>query len=109
MIIDFNEIEKNLLDGFKGGKGKLVMQSHTDSNCKIMHHTLKAGASIGMHCHNDSCEIIYMIKGTAKATYDGNIEIVNEGKVHYCPKGHTHCLENTNNFDIEYLAIVPQF
>lgn len=109
MIIDFSKIEKSCLEGFKGGKGELVMRSYADSNCKIMHHTLKVGASIGMHCHDDSCEIIFMIKGSAKATYDGNTEIVGEGQIHYCPKGHTHCLENTNDFDIEYLAIVPQF
>lgn len=108
MIIDFNLIEKSILEGFKGGSGELVMQSHTDDNCKIMRHILRAGASIGAHTHDDSCEIIYMIKGNARVVYDGNIEQVNEGQVHYCPKGHTHCLQNVNDYDIEYLAIVPQ-
>ena len=81
MIIDFNLIEKNILEGFKGGSGELVMQSHTDDNCKIMRHILRAGASIGAHTHDDSCEIIYMIKGNARVVYDGNIEQVNEGQV----------------------------
>ena len=40
--------------------------------------------------------------------YDGNVETVTAGQVHYCPEGHSHFMENNSDVDLRYLAIVPE-
>lgn len=108
MIIDFENITSNHIEGFKGGKGELIARNFVDSDCKIMRHTLVPGASTGLHKHDGNCEIIFVLKGTATIHYDGKVESATAGKVHYCPKGHTHYMENLADTDLEYFAVVPE-
>lgn len=108
MVIDFNEIDEQAIEGFKGGAGQLLMRSFADDKCKIMLSTLKPGASSGLHTHEQNCEIIYVLDGTLTFHYDQEIEIVYAGQVHYCPMGHQHYMENLTSTDVKYFAIVPE-
>lgn len=108
MIIDFEEIEPTSIDGFKGGKGELIVRNYVDDNCKIMRHILTPGASSGLHTHVGNCEIVFILKGTATFHYDDKIETVTAGQVHYCPMGHSHYMENQTDSNVEYFAIVPE-
>lgn len=108
MIIDFEKIPVAHLEGFKGGKGPLDMRSFSDSHVKIMYHSLRPGSSSGLHTHEGNCEIIFVISGTLTCHYDGEVEEVNVGQVHYCPMGHSHYMENLTDHDCVYLAIVPE-
>lgn len=108
MIIDFDKIEAVKIDGFKGGKGELVARNYMDGDCKIMRHTLRPGASSGLHKHEQNCEIMFILKGVATFHYDGKTETAVAGQVHYCPRGHEHFIENNTDEDIEYFAVVPE-
>jgi len=108
MIIDFDKLEEMAIDGFKGGNGVLLMRSHNDNDCKIMRHRLRPGVSSGMHKHEGNCEIIMVLKGEVTFHYDNNVEIATAGQVHYCPRDHSHYMENLSDTDAEYLAIVPE-
>lgn len=108
MIIDFNDIKDEVIEGFKGGKGILLMRSYMDKDCKIMRHVLKSGASSGLHVHDKSCEIINVLKGEITVCCDGITEHLYTGQVHYCPCGHSHYIENNTDKDVEYLAIVAE-
>ena len=108
MTIDFDEIAPKSIDGFKGGKGELIVRNYEDSDCKIMRHTLTPGASSGLHRHTGNCEIVFVLKGTATFHYDGHTETVTAGQVHYCPKGHEHYMENLTDSNVEYFAVVPE-
>lgn len=55
MVIDFNDLDEQTIEGFKGGKGTLVTRNFADDKCKIMLSTLKPGASTGLHTHVDNC------------------------------------------------------
>ena len=107
-MINFNNIPEKLMPNFKGGEGVTAAHMFVDNKNKIMRLTLAPGASIGMHCHEDSCEIIYVLEGVGTAVLDGNEEKVSAGECHYCPKGHEHCLINRGKKDLVFFAVVPQ-
>lgn len=106
MIIDFNAIAEEAIMDFKGGHGELRTRNYIDPKCKIMMSSLAPGASSGLHTHEQNCEIVYVISGTAYFEYDGQRERVKAGDVHYCPMGHAHYMVNDSDHPVRYLAIV---
>lgn len=106
MVIDFEQIPEAHIMGFKGGKGALDTRNYVDDQTRIMYSTLRPGATTGLHTHESNCEIVYVVSGTATFHYDGEIEVVRQGQVHYCPEGHSHYMENKTDHDLVYLAIV---
>lgn len=52
---------------------------------KILRLTLQPGSSIGLHTHEDSCEIMYFLSGTGVCLDDGAEVPVGPGLCHYCP------------------------
>ena len=108
MVIDFEKIQPVEIDGFKGGKGCLTARNYTDEHCKIMKHVLAPGASTGLHTHKENCEIVYVLEGEATVHYDGKVETVKAGQVHYCPMDHSHFMENQSSAPLVYFAVVPE-
>ena len=108
MKINFDEIELSILPNFKGGEKETRANMYLDDKNRIMRGLLIPGASIGVHTHEDSSEIIFITGGCGKAIYDGTEERVLAGDCHYCPKGHTHTLINDSNADLTFLAVVPK-
>lgn len=106
MVIDFEQIPEAHIMDFKGGKGALDTRNYVDDQARIMYSTLRPGATTGLHTHEGNCEIVYVVSGTATFHYDGEIEVVRQGQVHYCPEGHAHFMENKTDHDLVYLAIV---
>lgn len=107
MIIDFEKIKETHIDNFKGGEKYISAKMFVDNNNKIMFGYIIPGASIGLHTHTESSEIVYILKGKATIIYDNCEEIVTQGQIHYCPEEHSHALFNKGEENIEYLAIVP--
>ena len=108
MLIDFNTMETTVIPHFRGGEKELSSEMYTDPCNKIMRGRLIPGASIGLHTHETSSEIIYIFSGTGKALCDGVYEDLSAGKCHYCPKGHTHSLINDGGEDLVFFAVVPE-
>ncbi len=108
MIINFDKIEETPIEGFKGGKGLLLAHNYFDDDCKIMRHVLTPGASTGLHVHEQNCEIIFVLKGHPTFHYDDKVETAVPGEVHYCPRGHSHYMENLTDEPVEYFAVVPE-
>lgn len=107
MIIDFNNIPEERIEGFKGGKGELLTRNFQDDRCKMMYSRLRPGASSGLHVHEANCEIVYVLEGVLTFHYDGRTEVARAGQVHYCPRGHAHYMENLADVDAVYFAVVP--
>lgn len=108
MILDFSKIEETIIPNFKGGEKEYAARMFFDGKCRIMKGRLIPGASIGMHTHDTSSEIIFMTKGIGTVIFNGERMQLNEGCVHYCPKGETHSLINETSADIEFSAVVPE-
>lgn len=108
MIIDFNKIEEAVIPNFKGGEKEVAARMFFDGAVRILKAKLAPGSSIGLHTHEDSCEVIIIRSGEGKVLYDGEELRVKAGDLHYCPKGHSHTLINDSNAMLEITGIVPQ-
>lgn len=108
MNIDFDTMTEEIITSFKGGMKQLAVKTFYDGRNRIMKGKLIPGASIGLHTHDTSSEIIYFTKGKGSVICDAEQSAVHAGMCHYCPKGHTHTLINDSEEDLEFIAVVPQ-
>ncbi|MBR6826007.1 MAG: cupin domain-containing protein [Oscillospiraceae bacterium] len=107
-MIDFAVMEEKVIPHFKGGEGSICVRMFDDGNIKIFRGCLAPGSSIGVHCHETSSEVIYILSGVGTALLEGVEEILYPGQCHYCPKGGTHTLMNKGTEDLVFLAVVPE-
>lgn len=108
MLIHFDAMETAVIPHMRGGEKEVSAQMYSDSLGKIMRGRLIPGASIGLHTHETSSEVIYILSGTGKVLCDGVYEPLAAGSCHYCPKGHEHSLINDSRGDLCFFAVVPE-
>jgi len=107
-MIDFEKMDETILPQFYGGEGNFGAKMFKDDSNKILKGRLAKGTSIGLHCHDTSCEVIFILSGAGKAILNGKEELLNAGNCHYCPKGQSHTLINIGDDDLIFYAVVPQ-
>lgn len=107
MLIPFETMQAEVINGMKGGAGEAHLRSYADGQNKIMQLTLAPGAFLGLHTHEGTSEIVYVLSGIGTMLYDGTEEPLTPGVCHYCPMGHSHQLKNTGTEDLTVLGIVP--
>ncbi len=107
MLIDFSKMEEQVIPQFLGGEGTFRTRMRVDELGKIMRAALEPGASIGLHTHETSSEMIYILEGKGKVLYDGEYIPLAAGSCHYCPKGHSHSLINDSDALLTFFAVVP--
>lgn len=109
MVIRQADIEISHLENFKGGEKHLEAKMFFDGTNRILINArLIPGASIGMHTHEDSCEVIFILEGRGSLLEDGTKKEVQAGDCLYCPKGGSHSLVNDSGSDLLFCAVVPQ-
>ena len=109
MVIRQNEIEISHLENFKGGEKHLDARMFFDGTNRILTQArLIPGASIGMHTHEDSCEVIFIIEGMGSILEDGTKKAVQAGDCLYCPKGGSHSLVNDSDAELVFCAVIPR-
>ncbi len=80
MIIKPKDIEFSHLDNFKGGERHLEAKMFFDGTNRILTHAvLIPGASIGMHTHDDSCEVIFILEGRGSIIEEDTRKAVEAG------------------------------
>ena len=107
MLIEFDKMEEQTIPHFQGGEGEFLTKMRVDELGKILRGRLEPGSTIGLHTHDASSEIIYILSGNGRVLYDGAYETVSAGSCHYCPKGHSHSLINDSDALLEFFAVVP--
>lgn len=108
MLIDFNNIREITIPGMNNGTGEMTAKMYMDESGKIIPCTIHKGGSIGIHKHETSDDINYVLSGTGKAICDGNEEILNAGCCHICKKGSEHSIINTGDDDLVLLTVVVE-
>lgn len=108
MIIDYKKEKPSAYPNFKGGEGVMNACMFFDERNRILSARLEPGATIGLHRHETSSEIMFFLSGTGKAVIEGVEEPVSAGTCHYCPKGAQHTLINTGSEDLCFYAVVPE-
>lgn len=71
MRIDFNEKQEMTIPGMNNGTGMMTARMHMSEAGKIIPCSIHLGGSIGMHKHETSDDINYVISGTGIAVTDG--------------------------------------
>ena len=108
MTIKFDEMDITILPEFKGGEKELAANMFFDGTNRILKGRLIPGATIGMHTHDDSCEVIFILEGCGSILEEGTKKTVQAGDCLYCPKGGTHSLINDSEDDLVFCAVVPK-
>lgn len=108
MKINFNEIKEKPMPGFNGGNGTTFLRMFADAKEKILFARLEPGASVGLHSHMTSSEVIFILSGEGRVLYDGTMEDLGPGDCHYCPMGHSHSLINQGKEELVFWAVVPE-
>ena len=115
MIIDFNKMDVTVLPNFKGGEKEFAANMFFDGTNRIFKGRLIPGATIGMHTHDDSCEVIFVLEGAGTiverepGSEVESLSPVAAGDCLYCPKGHSHSLRNTSkDSDLVFYATVAK-
>ena len=108
MLIDFNNIKEMTIPGMNSGTGTMTAKMYMDEQGKIIPCLIHAGGSIGLHKHETSDDINYVLSGKGKAICNGEEEILDAGKCHICKKGSEHSIINIGNEDLVLLTIVVE-
>ena len=115
MTIKFDEMEVSVMPNFKGGEKEFAANMFFDGTNRIFKGRLIPGASIGVHTHDDSCEVIFILEGNGTIlerepdAEESTTRKVTAGDCLYCPKNHTHSLMNTSEeSDLVFYAVVPK-
>lgn len=108
MIIDFDKIDEVINENYYNGKKAMRGKIYNDGRNKFGKVKLIPGASIGLHTHKGSCEVIYILGGKGKFIYDGEEGILEEGMVHYCPEGKSHSIVNNSDKDLDLFVVIPE-
>lgn len=69
---------------------------------------IHAGGSIGLHTHQTSDDINFILSGTGIAVCDGEEEVLAPGICHVCKKGSAHSIINTGSDDLVLLTVVVE-
>ena len=114
MKIEFNKMDVTVLPNFKGGEKDFAANMFFDGTNRIFKGRLVPGASIGMHTHEDSCEVIFILEGNGTIVENDSssggesVSPVTVGDCLYCQKGCSHSLRNTSEEgDLVFYAVVP--
>ena len=108
MRIDFREIKAIKAPGMNGDTGEMTAKMFMDARGKIIPCRIHAGGSIGLHRHETSDDINYVISGTGKAICDGKEELLAGETCHICRKGSEHSIDNTGEEDLVLLTVVVE-
>lgn len=108
ILIDFNITKEITVPGMNNGTGMMTAKMYMDEQGKIIPCSIHSGGSIGVHKHETSDDINYILSGNGKATCDGEEEILSPGTCHICKKGSEHSIENTGDEDLVLLTIVVE-
>lgn len=108
MKLEFDSMDWVTIPHLNGGEGSVSAKLFADPAGKIMVSRLPAGVSIGLHRHDTSSEINYVVSGTGMTVCDGQQETMEPGSCHYCPKGEEHSIANTGDQDLVLFTVVPE-
>ena len=68
MLIDFNKSREITLPGMNNGTGTMSAKMYMDEQGKVIISSLHVGGSIGLHRHETSDDINYVLSGKGKDT-----------------------------------------
>lgn len=108
MIIDFKNLQPNVVNNMRNGEGSVQLIKYSDDVNSIVRITIKKGSSIGWHIHEGDQEIIYVISGKGICIEDDKEYELFAGLSNYCAKGKNHSIKNIYDEDLELFAVITK-
>jgi mannose-6-phosphate isomerase-like protein (cupin superfamily) len=112
MLIKKIELQKNIVENPKNGKGilnrwdyikELILCGKTMTFSYI---ELESQSEIGIHPHMDNSEVYYFIDGEGTVSDNGEKKTVKAGDMLITQAGESHSLINTSTGNIELIAFI---
>lgn len=94
--------------GMNNGTGTMTARMYMDDQGKVISCSIHLGGSIGLHKHETSDDINYVISSQGKAVCDGQEEILSAGACHICKKGSEQHSKNTGEEDLVLPTVVVE-
>lgn len=66
MIVNFNDIKEIAVKGMNNGTGTMMAKIYVDEQGKIVSCSIQAGGSLGLHKHETSDDVNYILSGIGK-------------------------------------------
>ncbi len=108
MLLDFNKIREVTVPGMNNGTGVITAKMSVGEEGKVISCSMHAGSSIGLHKHETSDDINYVLSGTGTAICDGQEEKLTPGTCHICKMGSEHSIINTGDGDLVLFTVVVE-
>lgn len=108
MLIDFETLPEVTIPHLNGGEGSVSACMAMLDGGKAMFARIKPGCSIGMHTHETSDDISYVLSGCGTAVCDGVEESLRPGTCHVCQKGSSHSVACVGDQDLVLFTVVPE-
>lgn len=105
-MIQLEALETKILHAFQGGTGDIAAKIYADDQNRIIKSVYDPGVSTGYHCHDSSCEILFILSGGGKVIHNGKEERLTAGDCHYCKKGDSHAVINDTDAPLVMYAVV---
>lgn len=108
MIININDLKEVTIKNMNNGNGEVIAKMYMDKDGKIIYSIIPPHSSIGMHTHNTSDDINYVLEGNGLAICDDIEEELHPGIVHICKKGSSHSIINNGEKDLILFTVVNE-
>ena len=113
MIKRYQDMSSEVKTEVRGGKGTMEIsylfnhdESFTAHLDKMARVTLKLGSSIGIHPHDTTEEIYYILKGNALFYDNGEKKRLQPGDATITGGGGTHSIESQGPETLEMVAVI---
>jgi len=108
VVLDSDDVKPEKVDrGEKIWIQRLITDSEGANNCFMRMFTLKPGASMPLHRHEDTDHVQYILDGKMKVKLGNKTKVVEEGDVLYISSGLLHSYENPYEEKMKFICIVP--
>ena len=108
MLIRFHDIPERTVTGMNHGTGEVCARMYMGEDGKIIPCRIRPGGSIGLHRHETSDDINYVLSGVGTAICDGAEEALSAGCCHICKRGSEHSIIKTGSEDLCLLTVVVE-
>lgn len=86
---------------------RLIVDKDDAENCYLRKFTMKPGAKMGMHLHDNGEHVQYFLKGKMILKTESEEKIIREGNTMHIPSGVKHSYENPYEEDAVFLCVIP--
>lgn len=108
VIVDSDEEKTEKVErGEKIWIQRLITDEEGAGNCFMRKFTLKPGAFMPLHNHEDTDHVQYILQGKMNVKLGDKEKIVEQGDALYIPSDLPHSYENPYEEEIKFLCVVP--